>query len=81
MVLQSSLGPVRNLVAPRYQADELHHERAGGHTTEALALVSGLDFTRYTPRTYIISDGDTLSAQKARELEEKKHVSGARRLL
>jgi len=46
---------------------------SGGHTTEALALVSALDFARYTPRTYIISDGDILSAQKARELEERKH--------
>ena len=78
MVLQSSLGRVRNLVAPRCQADKLHHKRAGGHTTEALALVSGLDFARYTPRTYIISDGDTLSAQKAHELEERKQVSGGR---
>ena len=61
---------------PGYQADKFHHEYAGGHTTEALALVSGLDFARYTPRTYIISDGDTLSAQKARELEGRKRVSG-----
>ena len=58
--------------------DKLHHERAGGHTTEALALVSALDFARYTPRTYIISYGDALSAQKARELEERKRVGGQR---
>ena len=58
-----------------------YHERAGGHTTEALALVSALDFARYTPRTYIISDGDTLSAQKAHELEERKFVSGGERLV
>ena len=58
------------------QVDKPHHEHAGGHTTEGLALVSGLDFARYTPRTYIISDGDTLSAQKAHELEERKRVSG-----
>ncbi|KAF9643797.1 oligosaccharide biosynthesis protein Alg14 like protein, partial [Thelephora ganbajun] len=45
---------------------------SGGHTTEALTLTSALDFARYTPRTYIISDGDTLSAQKAHELEERK---------
>ena len=64
------------MMLPRCQVDKPLHERAGGHTTEALALVSSLDFVRYTPRTYIISDGDTLSAQKARELEERKHVSG-----
>lgn len=41
----------------------------GGHTSEALSLVSALDFERYTPRKYIISDGDTLSTQKAIALE------------
>ena len=45
---------------------------SGGHTSEALALVSSLDFTRYTPRKYIISEGDTLSARKAEELENSK---------
>jgi len=44
---------------------------SGGHTTEALTLLSSLDFSRYTPRTYIVSDGDTLSAQKARSLENE----------
>lgn len=42
----------------------------GGHTSEALALVSTIDFLRYSPRKYIISEGDTLSARKATELEE-----------
>ncbi|KAG8960146.1 UDP-N-acetylglucosamine transferase subunit [Tulasnella sp. 419] len=45
---------------------------SGGHTSEALALVSSLDFSRYTPRKYIISEGDTLSAQKAIELEKQQ---------
>ena len=53
-------------------------ECTGGHSTEALALVSALNFSRYTPRTYIISDGDNLSSQKARELEERKRVSGVK---
>ena len=66
------------MVSPKRQVDKYCHERAGGHTTEALALVSALDFERYTPRTYIISDGDTLSAQKARELEERKCVGRGR---
>ncbi|VDB95282.1 unnamed protein product [Peniophora sp. CBMAI 1063] len=48
---------------------------SGGHTSEMLALVSALDFTRYTPRTYIVSEGDTLSAQKAVELEKSRHDS------
>ncbi|KAL1718919.1 glycosyltransferase family 1 protein [Schizophyllum commune] len=45
---------------------------SGGHTSEALALLSGLDFDRYTPRTYFISEGDALSAQKAIDLENAK---------
>lgn len=44
----------------------------GGHTAEALLLLSSLDFERYTPRTYIISHGDTLSAQKALDLERSR---------
>jgi len=75
-VLPSFLDQVRNVVLPRCRVDKHCHEPAGGHTTEALALVSALDFARYTPRTYIISDGDTLSAEKAREMEERKRVSG-----
>ncbi|THU95652.1 glycosyltransferase family 1 protein [Dendrothele bispora CBS 962.96] len=43
-----------------------------GHTSEALALLSTLDFQRYSPRLYIISEGDHLSAQKARTLEASK---------
>ncbi|KAG1732217.1 glycosyltransferase family 1 protein [Suillus paluster] len=45
---------------------------SGGHTGEALKLVSALDFSRYTPRTYIISEGDVLSARKALALEHLK---------
>jgi beta-1,4-N-acetylglucosaminyltransferase len=47
----------------------------GGHTSEALQMVSALDFTKYTPRTYIISEGDHLSAQKAQDLEALKGTS------
>lgn len=35
-------------------------------------LLSSLDFSRYCPRMYIISEGDTLSAQKALSLESVK---------
>lgn len=44
----------------------------GGHTTEALKLVSSLDFNRYTPRTYVVSEGDAFSARKALALEHIK---------
>ena len=45
---------------------------SGGHTSEALQLLSGLDFSRYTSRTYVISQGDILSERKALELERTK---------
>jgi beta-1,4-N-acetylglucosaminyltransferase len=44
----------------------------GGHTSEILKLLSDVDFSRYTPRTYIISEGDNLSTQKAIALELSK---------
>jgi beta-1,4-N-acetylglucosaminyltransferase len=45
---------------------------SGGHTSEALMLLSSVDFNRYRPRTYVISEGDTLSAQKAASFEAVK---------
>ncbi|KZT72074.1 glycosyltransferase family 1 protein, partial [Daedalea quercina L-15889] len=45
---------------------------SGGHTSEALMLLSALDFSRYSPRTYIISEGDALSTRKAIALEMSK---------
>ncbi|KAJ3928256.1 MAG: glycosyltransferase family 1 protein [Lentinula lateritia] len=48
---------------------------SGGHTSEMLALVSSLDFDRYFPRIYIISEGDTLSERKAAALEATKAAS------
>jgi len=49
----------------------------GGHSSEALALVSALDFSRYTPRTYIVSEGDRLSEQKAVALERLKATASS----
>ncbi|KAG2150586.1 glycosyltransferase family 1 protein [Suillus clintonianus] len=45
---------------------------SGGHTSEALKMASALDFSRYSPRIYIISEGDAFSAQKALALEHIK---------
>ncbi|KLO15397.1 oligosaccharide biosynthesis protein Alg14 like protein [Schizopora paradoxa] len=45
---------------------------SGGHTSELLSLLSDLDFSRYFPRTYIVSDGDALSARKAQDFENNK---------
>ncbi|KIP08435.1 glycosyltransferase family 1 protein [Phlebiopsis gigantea 11061_1 CR5-6] len=49
---------------------------SGGHTSEALALLTGLDFDRYCFRKYVVSEGDILSAKKAITLESEK-VSGS----
>jgi hypothetical protein len=38
-------------------------------------MLSALDFSRYTPRIYIISEGDSLSAEKATALEEQKTMN------
>jgi beta-1,4-N-acetylglucosaminyltransferase len=48
----------------------------GGHTSEALTLMSALDFRRYTHRIYIVSEGDNLSAQKALALESQREQEG-----
>ena len=47
----------------------------GGHSSEALTLISSLDFSRYTPRTYLVSEGDSLSATKAIALERLQAAS------
>ncbi|KAK0555384.1 54S ribosomal protein L7, mitochondrial [Tilletia horrida] len=44
---------------------------SGGHTAEMLTLVSSLDPDRYRQRVYYVSDGDQLSANKARLLETR----------
>ena len=49
----------------------------GGHTTEALALISAIDPKKYHHRQYIISEGDHLSAQKAKALESAIAEVGA----
>lgn len=38
-------------------------------------MISGLDFQRYQPREYFVSEGDTLSAQKAVALEKSIAVA------
>ncbi|KAF9261111.1 oligosaccharide biosynthesis protein Alg14 like protein, partial [Marasmius fiardii PR-910] len=45
---------------------------SGGHTSEALTLLSSIDFERYTPRVYVVSEGDSLSIQKVQDLEVTK---------
>ncbi|KAG8996811.1 UDP-N-acetylglucosamine transferase subunit [Tulasnella sp. JGI-2019a] len=49
---------------------------SGGHTTEALKLLSALDFKQYRRRVYLVSSGDALSIGKVRELESVKGQAG-----
>jgi len=68
----------RNVPRRRDRAESCHLAvflGSGGHSSEALSLVSALDFSRYTPRTYLVSEGDSLSAQKAIALEGVKAAS------
>ncbi|KAJ8936272.1 hypothetical protein NQ314_012434, partial [Rhamnusium bicolor] len=45
---------------------------SGGHTTEMLKLVEDLDFTKYSPRFYIMAYSDVTSASRVEELERLK---------
>jgi beta-1,4-N-acetylglucosaminyltransferase len=58
------------------KADEL-----GGHTAEMKALVSSLDFERYTPRTYVYCHGDEMSLRVISELENSSDPSVCRFLV
>jgi beta-1,4-N-acetylglucosaminyltransferase len=59
-----------HLVAVMRKADEI-----GGHTAEMKALVSSLDFQRYTPRTYVHCHGDEMSLRIITELESSSSPS------
>jgi beta-1,4-N-acetylglucosaminyltransferase len=53
------------------------HRCTGGHTSEALQLLSALDMQVYTPRTYIISSGDSMSVEKAVAFEKSLNTGPA----
>ena len=43
---------------------------SGGHTSEMIRIVGGLNIKHHTPRLYIIADGDKMSQEKVKNLEE-----------
>lgn len=47
---------------------------SGGHTTEMLKLIETLDFVKYSPRYYVMASKDVTSAQKVKDLEQKKSI-------
>ncbi|KAK8204185.1 oligosaccharide biosynthesis protein Alg14-like protein, partial [Phyllosticta paracitricarpa] len=57
---------------------------SGGHTAEMMAMLGKLDKARFlrswSHRTYVVSEGDALSAERAREWEESLLEFGTGRL-
>ncbi|ORY28166.1 oligosaccharide biosynthesis protein Alg14 like-domain-containing protein [Naematelia encephala] len=45
---------------------------SGGHTAEMIALISTLDMTRYTPRTYVHCRGDDMSLRLVSAFESRQ---------
>ncbi|KIM34284.1 glycosyltransferase family 1 protein [Serendipita vermifera MAFF 305830] len=64
---------IRHPPTPRFSPGQTCHLTvflgSGGHTSEMLQMLRGLDVERYEPRTYVVSEGDQFSAVKAAELE------------
>ncbi|KAI9143445.1 oligosaccharide biosynthesis protein Alg14-like protein, partial [Paraphysoderma sedebokerense] len=53
----------------------------GGHTMEMIQLLRTLDWKVYPRRMYVVADSDTMSLEKAKELEHSKLInSGSREL-
>lgn len=81
-ILLSLLIPLRLLsILPAYSPPPRRRQRgspthllillgSGGHTAEILSLLSNLDPTSYTHRSWVVSDGDAFSARKAIEFEK-----------
>jgi beta-1,4-N-acetylglucosaminyltransferase len=69
------LQPLRGPPHPRKPGSSPTHLLAilgsGGHTAEMLAMLQGLDTHLYTHRTYVVSAGDALSAQRAKAFEDE----------
>lgn len=42
---------------------------SGGHTAEILRLVGGMSLHNYSPRVYVVAEGDKLSADKVEKFE------------
>ena len=70
--------PLRGTPAPRKPGSPTHLLSilgSGGHTAEMLAMLRNIDTQLYTHRTYIVSEGDHISAQRARALEQELRIT------
>ena len=43
---------------------------SGGHTSEMITLLGGIDMNNYTPRTYVVASGDNMSIVKITNFEK-----------
>lgn len=50
---------------------------SGGHTTEMITLLSGMELKNYTPRTYVVANSDTMSVEKMQAFETNSGKSSA----
>jgi len=55
--------------------DHNPNESQGGHSAEMRTLLSTLDITRYSPRTYVYCYGDDISLRTVLELESSNKTS------
>lgn len=49
---------------------------SGGHTSEMIGIVGGLNLKRYTPRVYVSARGDKMSRGKVEEFEKANKTLG-----
>lgn len=49
---------------------------SGGHTAEMKTLLSTLDYSRYTPRTYVLCHGDEMSLRTISTVEGEHDIGG-----
>ena len=44
---------------------------SGGHTTEMMKMINGMDAEKYSPRTYVFASSDKMTPQKLKELQQQ----------
>jgi beta-1,4-N-acetylglucosaminyltransferase len=74
------LQPFRGGPAPRKPGSKTHLLvvlGSGGHTAEMLTILEGLNTSSYKYRTYVVSEGDPISAARAKAFEEANGSSKA----
>lgn len=53
---------------------------SGGHTAEMLRLLGGMNLHSYTPRVYVVAEGDKMSVDKVEKLESTTFPSSTQGL-